>query len=527
MPIIVWFLTTSVVVRADKSVFNIRQLVPYSTSENNEVCGLNDVEQLGDIQKTIKHLQSLSKHCESTHAAFEKRIRKLEETIRQERRSHIDQLHKDHIKYRTILNQIKTSNARLDSLEQYVASLQSENSKLNDKLVFVKKKCVSQQSKHSTISDMLDSTRKVVTVLNLTVTTLSEGLESNKKDVFSLKSTMKETLGSLGGDVVLLKSQNSSLNEGLVSLNGVMNSLQSQHSALKENFTRQSESTEVRTETLNKNYQKMQRTLSETQTKYEKERVNASEKIAKIKKKLENGEMIFVVLSFAFVFWVAFSKMKSVNLTNPSKEKTSVIQSKVIQAEPAKECFHETTSIAHSKKSNISTCMVRKRKSMENSIGVVSFSRSGSDVHKELIESVRTLTKLSKEIHICHSVVTRAEDVCKIPPSKIVFVFVDANKRHIILEDPNQEIGGFRGQTVDAIKEMGCDVFVVYVRDKALDDGSLYHPRLTSIQRHHTLTSLSDTNRVLSLNTTFSEYQRDFLVKELQNTFNCSKTGIM
>lgn len=71
------------------------------------------------------------------------------------------------------------------------------------------------------------------------------------------------------------------------------------------------------------------------------------------------------------------------------------------------------------------------------------------------------------------------------------------------------------------------DVFVVYVRDKALDDGSLYHPRLTSIQRHHTLTSLSDTNRVLSLNTTFSEYQRDFLVKELQNAFNCSKTGIV
>lgn len=164
---------------------------------------------------------------------------------------------------------------------------------------------------------------------------------------------------------------------------------------------------------------------------------------------------------------------------------------------------------------------------MENSIGVVSFSRSGSDVHKELIESVRSLTKLSVKIPICHSVVTQAEDICKIPPSKIVFVFVDANKRHIILEDPDQEIGGFRGQTVDAIKEMGCDVFVVYVRDKALDDGSLYHPRLTSIQRHHTLTSLSDTNRVLSLNTTFSEYQRDFLVKELQNAFNCSKTGIV
>lgn len=511
----------SVVVRAAISVFNIRQLVPCSTSKNNEVCGLNDIEQLGDIQKTIKHLQKLSKHCESTHAAFEKRILNLEETIRQERTRHIDQLNEVQINYRTILNQIEISNARLDSFEQYVASLQSENSKLNAKLVFIKKNFVS----HSTFNGILDSTRKGVTVLNLTVTTLSEGLESNKNDLFSLKSTMKETLDSLGRDVVLLKSENSTLNEGLVSLNGDINSLLSEHSTLKDNFTRQSESTEIRTETLNKNYQKMQRTLSEIQTKYEKERVDASENFAKMQKKIENGEMIFVVMSFAFAFWVAFSKMKSVNLSNPSKEKTPVLQSKAIQAEPALDSFNEATSIANSKKSNIST--VRKRKSMENSIGVVSFSRSGTDVHKELIESIRSLTKLSVGIPICHSVVTQAEDICKIPPSKIVFVFVDANKRHIILEDPDQEIGGFRGQTVDGIKEMGCDVFVVYVRDKALDDGSLYHPRLTSIQRHHTLTSLSETNRVLSLNTTFSEYQRDFLVNELQNAFNCSKTGII
>lgn len=59
-------------------------------------------------------------------------------------------------------------------------------------------------------------------------------------------------------------------------------------------------------------------------------------------------------------------------------------------------------------------------------------------------------------LQICHSVVTRAEDICRIPPSKVVFVFVDANKRHIILEDPDQEIGNFRRQTVDAIKDMGC-----------------------------------------------------------------------
>lgn len=66
--------------------------------------------------------------------------------------------------------------------------------------------------------------------------------------------------------------------------------------------------------------------------------------------------MIFVVLSFAFAFWVAFSKMKPVNLTNPS---TSVLQSKAVQTEPAVDSFNETTSIAYSKKSNISMVIMQ------------------------------------------------------------------------------------------------------------------------------------------------------------------------
>lgn len=69
--------------------------------------------------------------------------------------------------------------------------------------------------------------------------------------------------------------------------------------------------------------------------------------------------MIVVVLSFAFAFWVAFSKMKPVNLTNPSKEKTPVLQSKAVQTEPVVDSFNETTSIANSKKSNISMVIMQ------------------------------------------------------------------------------------------------------------------------------------------------------------------------
>lgn len=72
---------------------------------------------------------------------------------------------------------------------------------------------------------------------------------------------------------------------------------------------------------------------------------------------LVDGEMIFVVLSFAFAFWIAFSKMKS----NPSKENTPVLQSKAVQAEPATECFDESTSIANSKTSNISMVIMQNK----------------------------------------------------------------------------------------------------------------------------------------------------------------------
>jgi hypothetical protein len=54
------------------------------------------------------------------------------------------------------------------------------------------------------------------------------------------------------------------------------------------------------------------------------------------------------------------------------------------------------------------------------------------------------------------TIVTREDEIHTIPASKVMFVFVEANSRHIILEDPAQEIGWFRKQTVEAILEMGC-----------------------------------------------------------------------
>lgn len=222
------------------SFCDIRQLFPFYPLKYDKVCGLNDIEQLGDIQETIKQPQKLSKHYESTHAAFEKRFLNLEKQIHQERMHRADQLSKVQEDYHKLIEKYIN---RLGSFERDVNNLQSKNSILNERLDSFERDVVSLKSNHSTLKDIVDSTTKNVAVLELETSKLTEDLGFIKRDLLLLQSnysTMKETVDSLGRDVVLLKSENSSLNERLVSLNGDIKSLRSEHSAFKENFTRQS-----------------------------------------------------------------------------------------------------------------------------------------------------------------------------------------------------------------------------------------------------------------------------------------------
>lgn len=70
------------------------------------MCGLNDIEQLGDKQETVEQPQKLSKHCDSTHAAFEKKILNLEDQIHQEKIHRADQLHEVHENYQKIIEKL-------------------------------------------------------------------------------------------------------------------------------------------------------------------------------------------------------------------------------------------------------------------------------------------------------------------------------------------------------------------------------------------------------------------------------------
>lgn len=53
-------------------------------------------------------------------------------------------------------------------------------------------------------------------------------------------------------------------------------------------------------------------------------------------------------------------------------------------------------------------------------------------------------------------------DLMKIEPHKLVVIFIDSNRRHIILENPESEIGEFKKQATDVFISLGCKFFFLY-----------------------------------------------------------------
>ncbi|XP_061165254.1 uncharacterized protein LOC133174199 [Saccostrea echinata] len=150
------------------------------------------------------------------------------------------------------------------------------------------------------------------------------------------------------------------------------------------------------------------------------------------------------------------------------------------------------------------------KRSLDRSIGIISFNTSTQQFHQDLMSKVskpRSLDLLSSFIH-------RSNDIPHTTPSKVVFIFVDFNERNIILEDPETEIGDIRRLTTQGLLNMGCDVFVVYVRDRGSENlrpNQLYNPQLYSIERHPILSKLKERDRVLSVYNSFLPHQVKFL----------------
>ncbi|CAC5421758.1 unnamed protein product [Mytilus coruscus] len=149
----------------------------------------------------------------------------------------------------------------------------------------------------------------------------------------------------------------------------------------------------------------------------------------------------------------------------------------------------------------------KTRYELEESICILSFHVETQDLHHRIITSAFQ----QEEVEIKPFLLEKTDpDVLDIPRCQFIFVFVDFNETNVILE--NQ--GDKRLVTVQACMKMGADVFVIYTRDRDsshLGDGMLYNKDLSAFTGHFLLKELTAKNRGLSVNDTFTPYQKSHI----------------
>nr|XP_022322398.1 uncharacterized protein LOC111123949 [Crassostrea virginica] len=152
-----------------------------------------------------------------------------------------------------------------------------------------------------------------------------------------------------------------------------------------------------------------------------------------------------------------------------------------------------------------------KRKGLKKGLLVVSILPSTQQFHLDALNAVPQFKKTSP----VKVLVQRLDDIKDVEPHKLVIIFVDFNTRNIILEnEEDTESVALRNQTTKVFQFLGCDVFVVYCKDKGSQDlppENLYNPRLQSIERHPVLSELKNRKRVLSINDKFHPHQVEHL----------------
>ncbi|XP_052103104.1 uncharacterized protein LOC127736564 isoform X2 [Mytilus californianus] len=148
---------------------------------------------------------------------------------------------------------------------------------------------------------------------------------------------------------------------------------------------------------------------------------------------------------------------------------------------------------------------------LEESICILSFYGETQDLHYRILTSALQ----QKEIPMKPFLLKVTDpDAKSIPRCHFVFVFVDFNERNVILENPDQELGDKKVVTVKACQKMGADVFVIYTRDRDsndLEDGKLYNKDLSAFTGHFLLKKFTAKNRGLSVNDTFTPYQKSHI----------------
>uniref|UniRef100_A0A8W8KTN9 Uncharacterized protein n=1 Tax=Magallana gigas TaxID=29159 RepID=A0A8W8KTN9_MAGGI len=217
--------------------------------------------------------------------------------------------------------------------------------------------------------------------------------------------------------------------------------------------------------------------------------------------------LYIVVLLFAVgfaVFLAAYEKLVSKqHRTVDSTAPAEVMNGYTLESGPNKRL---------KKKDQCSSDLIEKlsRKNKEKGVGIISFNSSTQENHQRSFEAI----DISSSLPVQAYVILKLDDLMLVQPYTKMVIFVDYNERNIILESPETEIGDIRRRTTEVLLEIGCDVFVVYYRDKnskSLPRENLYNTSLYSIEKQTVLSRLRSRGRVFTVYDTFHPQQVQML----------------
>lgn len=149
-------------------------------------------------------------------------------------------------------------------------------------------------------------------------------------------------------------------------------------------------------------------------------------------------------------------------------------------------------------------------KKCKRGISIISFHSATQKFHQNLLKMVSRPQALPMQSYLIENQVNLSEVI----PHLVTIIFVDFNERNIILENPEIEVGDHRRFTTEIFLELGCDVFVIYCKDRGsqtLPQNQLYNTKLHSINQHATLVKLKKKNRVFSVYESLHPQQAELL----------------
>lgn len=395
-----------------------------------------------------------------------------------------------------IIENQKREGKKYDKLETAYADMKEQLSEYENKVIKLEKRL----SMHENLNKDDHFTKLFNKNWDGRSNTLIEKFEEKDKSLRSLYGEVKKEVNEKSQN---LQSQLEQQRENIITIEGKIQPVDE----MREKFENTMKEIENQTNTLKIDTQ----TLKGEQSGMNEKLKTIDGRLDGIDRHLnyvskENSEIILYIIVFLVVMVIAVILAAPKLILNRQPGTTEGTVSSVGS--------HPKQRVGGKEMSRTAIYATLSSKRRVRGISIISFHSATQQFHQNLLKFVSRPQALPMQSYLIENQV----DLSEVNPYMVTIIFVDFNERNIILENPEIEVGDHRKFTTEIFLELGCDVFVVYCKDRDsqnLPPNQFYNTKLHSINQHATLSKLKKKDRVFSVYKTLHPQQ----VKLLENCF--------